>query len=298
MGTKASGGQDMNCQDCHRTKDHKIAGASSMMAHFESRVACEDCHSGDKAPHRKSKNSAILARHLQSVACQTCHIPLFAKAQATKMSWKWSDAGKDMKGEEEYDKETFDKRKGTFSWGMNVKPVYRWYNGTIERYMKGQVIKDPAVPVIMTAPVGSIADATAKIYPYKYYTGDQPMDAEFKYLSVFQQYKSLWTDFDWNKALAEGAKGAGLPYSGRYRFVNTVSYLSVPHEVAPKEEALQCGECHLGGRGWIGRPWDTRGTRCAPAADFRNRPPSGTENRRMNRPERPPHGGGLSGNVR
>jgi octaheme c-type cytochrome (tetrathionate reductase family) len=266
MGTKASGGQDMSCQDCHRTKDHKIAGASSMMAHFESRVACEDCHSGAKAPHRKSKNGAILTRHLPSVACQTCHIPLFARAQATKMSWKWSDAGKDLKGDEEFDKETFDKRKGTFSWGMNVTPVYRWYNGTIERYMKGQVVTDPAVPVVMTAPVGSINDAQAKIYPYKYYTGDQPMDSQFKYLSVFQQYKSLWADFDWNKALAEGARGANLPYSGTYQFVNTVSYLSVPHEVAPREEALQCGECHLGGTrldwkalGYPGDPMRTGG---------------------------------------
>ncbi|TFH49319.1 MAG: cytochrome C, partial [Methanothrix sp.] len=30
MGTKASGGGDMACQTCHTTRDHKIAGASSM----------------------------------------------------------------------------------------------------------------------------------------------------------------------------------------------------------------------------------------------------------------------------
>lgn len=247
MGIKSSGGQDMTCQACHKTRDHRIAGASSMMAHYEERVKCDDCHSGAKAPHQKSRNGAILARHLRTVACQTCHIPYFAKAQATKLAWYWSDAGKDLKADEEFDKETFDKRKGTFKWGMNVKPVYMWYNGTIERYMKGQVIKDPAKPVVMTRPVGSITDATAKIYPYKYYQGDQPMDSAFKYLSIFQQYKSLWVDFNWNKALIEGAKGSELPYSGKYQFVKTVSYLSAAHEVAPKEDALQCGECHMGG---------------------------------------------------
>ncbi len=34
--------------------------------------------------------------------------------------------------------------------------------------------------------------------------------------------------------------------SGKYQFVKTISYLSAQHEVAPKEQALQCGECHMG----------------------------------------------------
>jgi octaheme c-type cytochrome (tetrathionate reductase family) len=247
MGIKASGGQDMSCQACHKTRDHRISGASSMMAHYEGHVRCEDCHTGAKAPHQKSKNGKILNRHAASVACQSCHIPFFARTQATKMAWYWSDAGKDLKSEEQFDKETFEKRKGTFKWDMNVTPVYAWYNGTIERYMKGQKIKDARIPVVMTRPVGDIKDKSAKIYPYKLFLGDQPMDSQFKYLNVFQQYKSLWVDYNWDKALIEGAKGAGLPYSGRYQFVKTVSYLSASHEVAPKEDALQCGECHMGG---------------------------------------------------
>ncbi|HXE97026.1 MAG TPA: tetrathionate reductase family octaheme c-type cytochrome [Dongiaceae bacterium] len=247
MGTKASGGQDMTCQACHVTKDHKIGGASSMMAHYDSRVNCEQCHTGAKTPHQKAKNGKILNRHLATVACQTCHIPVFAKSQATKMSWKWSDVGKDIKAEEQFDKETFVKKKGSFTWGMNVKPVYAWSNGMIERYMIGDKIKDPGKPVVMSRPVGDIKDKNAKIYSYKLYTGDQPMDAKFKYLSIFQQYKSLWADYDWDKALKGGAEGAGLPYSGKYQFVNTVTYIAAQHEVSAKEEALQCGECHMGG---------------------------------------------------
>ncbi|HEY6871155.1 MAG TPA: tetrathionate reductase family octaheme c-type cytochrome [Geobacteraceae bacterium] len=247
MGTKESGGQDMACQACHVTKEHRIGGASSMMAHFDTRVDCAQCHSGAKAPHQKSKNGAILNRHIATVACQTCHIPVFAKGQATKMSWKWSDVGKDLKAEEQFDKETFVKMKGTFTWGMNVKPVYRWSNGQIERYMVGDKIKDPGKPVIMSQPVGSIKDKTAKIYPYKLYKGDQPMDAKYKYLAIFQQYKSLWVDYNWDKACRLGSEGCGQPYSGKYQFVNTETFISAQHEVSPKEEALQCGECHMGG---------------------------------------------------
>lgn len=245
MGSKASGGQDMACQQCHKTAEHKIAGASSMMAHYDSRVACTDCHSGKKAPHQKSRNGLILNGHLSAVACETCHIPVFNKAQATKMSWKWSDVGKDLKADEQFDKETFMKKKGSFTWGQNVTPTYAWYNGTIERYMLGDKIKDPSKPVYMTRPVGSISDRKAKIYPYKLYTGDQPMDSKYGYISVFQQYKSLWDDFDWDKALKNGSDV--LPYSGKFQFVQTISYISASHEVAPKEDAVQCGECHMGG---------------------------------------------------
>ncbi|MDD2539450.1 MAG: tetrathionate reductase family octaheme c-type cytochrome [Desulfuromonadaceae bacterium] len=248
MAKKVKGGQEMMCQDCHKTKEHRIAGASSQMAHYDARVTCEDCHSGAKAPHQKSKNKNILNNHLTSVACQTCHIPVFAKGQATKMMWKWSDVGKDIEPQEEFDKETFAKKKGTFKWGMNVVPDYEWYNGKIDRYMLGDKIKDPSKPVIMTRPLGDIKDKTAKIYPYKRFTGTQPMDSKFKYLSTFQQYKELWVNYDWEKALVNGAKSPeGLPYSGKYQFVNTVSYISAQHEVSPKEDALQCGECHMGG---------------------------------------------------
>jgi octaheme c-type cytochrome (tetrathionate reductase family) len=250
MAAKAKGGLGMQCQDCHKTKDHSVAGASSQMAHYDARVSCEDCHSGAKAPHQKSKNAAILAKHTASVACQTCHIPVFNKGQATKMTWNWSDVGKNIKAEEEFDKETFAKHKGSFHWGQNVVPVYAWYNGKIERYMVGDKIKDPSKIVNITKPVGDIKDKTAKIYPYKYFTGTQPMDSKFKYLNTFQQYKELWVNFDWEKALVNGSKCGDncLPYSGKYQFVKTASYITAQHEVSPKEDALQCGECHMGGK--------------------------------------------------
>ena len=37
---------------------------------------------------------------------------------------------------------------------------------------------------------------------------------------------------------------AGLQYSGRYEFVETVMYRGLTHEVMPKENALSCAQCH------------------------------------------------------
>lgn len=248
MAKKEKGGAGLLCQDCHKTGNHKIAGASSMMAHYDARVECAGCHSGTKAPHQKSKNGIILNRHLSSVACQTCHIPKLSRGQATKTAWWWSDVGKNIEAKEEFDKETFMKKKGSFKWEMDYMPSYAWYNGKIERYLIGDKIADPSKPVVITKPVGDIKDKTAKIYPYKFFEGDQPMDSRFKYLSTFQQYDSLWKHFDWDKALKDGSQGLGLPYSGKFQFVKTVAWLSAPHEVAPKENSLQCGECHMGSK--------------------------------------------------
>jgi octaheme c-type cytochrome (tetrathionate reductase family) len=266
MAKKDKGGAGMLCVDCHKAKEHKISGASSQMAHYDARVYCTDCHSGAKTPHKNSKNKAILDVHAASVACQTCHIPMLSRAQATKTSWYWSDVGKNLKADEQFDQETFQNRKGSFTWNMNFMPTYAWYNGTIERYMVGDKIKDPKKVVVMTGPVGDIKDKTAKIYPYKTHLGSQPMDSVHKYLSTFQQYQSLWVHFNWEKALKDGAQGEGLPYSGKHQFVKTIAYISAQHQVAPKEDALQCGDCHMGSKrmdwkalGYKGDPMTTGG---------------------------------------
>ena len=37
---------------------------------------------------------------------------------------------------------------------------------------------------------------------------------------------------------------AGLKYSGKYEFVETVMYWGLTHEVLPKERSLSCSQCH------------------------------------------------------
>lgn len=236
---------DMSCQGCHATKDHRISGASTFLATNDGRVACADCH---RDPHKNSPEGKALSKHLPTVACQTCHIPAFARGQATKMSWDWSELGKDIEPQEQYGKEDYAKHKGRFIWEMNVTPTYAWYNGQIERYMKGDKVSDASKTVYISRPVGSIKDTNAKIFPFKVHKGKQPMDSAFRYLLVPQTYKGVWEHFDWEKGLVDGAKGSGLPYSGKFQFVSTAFYGSINHEVAPKDQALKCKDCHMGGK--------------------------------------------------
>ena len=39
-------------------------------------------------------------------------------------------------------------------------------------------------------------------------------------------------------------KSAGLAYSGKHEFVETIMYWGLTHEVVPKEQALSCAACH------------------------------------------------------
>jgi hypothetical protein len=77
-----------------------------------------------------------------------------------------------------------------------------------------------------------------------------------------------WGKFDWAAALADGAAYTGQDFSGNYTFEDTTMLLSVNHEVAPKEKALDIGGLHGGGcmdchsdglidwqaLGWTGNP--------------------------------------------
>ncbi|MGC9327673.1 MAG: tetrathionate reductase family octaheme c-type cytochrome, partial [Candidatus Hinthialibacter sp.] len=237
------GKYNFTCQDCHITENHQIAGACKAIPAREGRVSCEDCHTS--SPHN---GSSLLNHHLnehgKAVACQTCHIPQFARGNPTKMKWDWSVAGLDLPEEvDEYGKPRFLKSKGSFVWGKNVTPSYVWDNGKDERHLVGDSIS-PDSETILNRPLGDIHDPKARIAPYKVHHATQISDAVYKYLIVPNLWKGYWRHFDWDQASRDGMKSVGLEYSGKYEFVPTVMYWKINHQVAPKEMALSCYQCH------------------------------------------------------
>jgi octaheme c-type cytochrome (tetrathionate reductase family) len=232
------GRHDFVCVDCHQTEDHNITGRAISVGidTSDNQVHCTDCHSPEL------HNDDRITSHIDTLACQTCHIPLGAVRAPTKMEWDWSAAGNDAVEENVHE---YLKIKGSFVYESNFLPEYGWYNGTVDRYLLGDVI-DPEQTTTINQPLGGITDSTARIWPFKVHRAQQIYDAGNNYLL---QPKTVgeggyWTDFDWDQAARLGSEAIGLDYSGSYDFAPTDMYWTLSHMVQPTEHALQCNDCH------------------------------------------------------
>lgn len=231
------GRYDFLCVDCHQTEDHQISGrAMSVSVDSANSVACTDCH--DTNLHGDER----ITEHLDTVACQTCHIPATALRDPTKVEWDWSQAGQEGREEDPHE---YLRIKGSFIYENDYIPQYDWFNGSVGRYLYGDVI-DPARVTMINDPLGSIDDSGSMIYPFKIHHAVQPYDAVYNILLPPHTTgeDGYWTTFDWDSALRIGAEAAGLPYSGEYGFTETDMYWQQAHMVQPAENALTCTECH------------------------------------------------------
>ncbi len=233
------GRYDFTCTTCHRTEDHNIRGRASSVSigdlNTQNQVLCIDCH--NQEPHADAR----LNEHTGSIACQTCHVATMARKEATKIHWNWSTAGQDLP----QNPHEYLKIKGSFVYKKNLRPDYAWYNGTTKRYLKGDVI-DPDKVTPFNIPNGSIGDPKAKIWPFKVHYGKQVYDKINNYFLLPKTVGEggFWTEFDWDKALRLGAENSGVAYSGEYDFAETSFHWTTSHMITPKEDALQCIDCH------------------------------------------------------
>lgn len=243
-------GLHMNCVDCHTAENHVMKGRHyGISSSNDNRLNCEDCHT--PYPHQKS----ILNEHSIKVACQTCHIPVYAKVNATKMNWDWSSATrkKDGKGYAITDSsgnDTYLSIKGDFIWEKNVKPEYAWFNGTADHHLITDKIDTTQPFVKINTLFGEYRDRNSKIYPVKIHRGKQPYDTENLTLIQAKLWDreegkgALWVDLEWQPAIKKGMEYVGLPYSGKFGFINTEFYLPVNHMVSQASQAVGCAECH------------------------------------------------------
>jgi octaheme c-type cytochrome (tetrathionate reductase family) len=259
----ARDGANMSCAACHTFNDHIPSGSryavkakdphgKDLPKDDHDRATCESCHSA--APHKDGQ----INHHADKVACQTCHIPEFARGGvATKMLWDWSTAGKRdadgkplfVKGEHGHLK--YSAAKGDFEYGENVRPSYKWYNGsvhpvTITDKLDAHIARDGVLELNQIE--GSANDPKARIWPFKVMRGKQPYDPVNNTLVVNHVFgdddTALWKHYDYAKSIQAGMDYAGLPYSGKFDFIETRMNWFITHMVAPKAQAVPCQDCH------------------------------------------------------
>jgi hypothetical protein len=153
---------------------------------------------------------------------------------------------------------------------MHAQPEYLWFNGKVSHTFIGDQIDDvtPGATtgsqagrydyIDLTKPVvkinsleGSYSDPRSRIWPVKIHRGKQPYDPVKKTFVVPNLFPSTpdnqtayWKYFDWEKAIAAGMEYVGEPYSGQYDWIQTEMAWPLSHMVAPKQQALSCGDCH------------------------------------------------------
>jgi octaheme c-type cytochrome (tetrathionate reductase family) len=282
MGTD---GANFACTACHDANhdpktgavNHGNAGMSLHSVNEGDMKQCTDCHGSQNTIHAGTASETMFsAGWHERLACQVCHIPAIARKISTKTEWYWSDAGQNIDPvpiDPETGRPTYDKKKGSFVWSNNVRPVLRYSNGEWDRKVINASDKYAAEPILLAVPHGGYNDPDAMIYPFKLMVGNQPVDPNTSTVLVPHLFgmkggpNPYWGKFDWNLALLDGAAYTGQDYSGTYAFGATEMLLSVNHEVAPAEKALGAGptpdgcmDCHgtehidWDELGWTGDP--------------------------------------------
>ena len=261
MGTD---GADMTCVACHdvdrnqggQVSSHGIGGMPYHSVDEGTMIQCVDCHDNPSPLHTGEIQSMVQTH--ERLACQVCHIPAIARHTSTKVEWYWSDAGQDIDPipiDPITGRPTYDKKKGTFVWALDVRPTLRFHNGKWHRAMIG--INDIALeePVDLGSPAADRSDPDAMIYPFKKMIGDQVVDDEYDTVLVPHLFGTAggpypyWGNWDWDLALWDAFDyPTGQIFSGEHEFVDTEMLLAVNHEIAPKEDSLGmdgvCSDCH------------------------------------------------------
>lgn len=262
----ATDGLNFACSECHQTDEHRVPGSriSTTAADPHGPIVrgekternpatCQACH-GDRPHGDVAAHAGRLDDHARTLACQSCHIPEFARGGVpTKMGWDWSTAGqlgangKPFQKKDDKGRVIYDSKKGDFVLGENVRPDYMWFDGTVT-FTTTETVIDPTTRVAINTFHGTPGAPDARIWPVKTFHGKQPYDTVHRTLLVphtaIPDDTAFWFNFDWPKALRAGADATGQPFSGEFDFVETSMLWPITHMVAPKEDALACGECH------------------------------------------------------
>jgi hypothetical protein len=231
-------GRNMQCVDCHAGEAHRVRGRGADLAATDSPdspLSCEgECHSA--TPH----GFAALDSHTDRVDCTACHIPTFARDEPTDMFRDWSD----IRFSEDRGKYMY-----TAEFESDVVPVYAWFNGKSRVQIPGKPVAltdGGAVPVAL--PEGARQDPTAKLYPFKLHRGKLPVLDDKKWVVPIAT-EEMYADGDIDKAVRDAAESFYGLDEIEYSWIDTVRYMGIYHGVVPKENALNCLECHRpGGR--------------------------------------------------
>jgi hypothetical protein len=230
-------GAKLLCTSCHVSKNHHMAGVGADLPSADSSVkmSCSStaCHPSTTLHAANTRMNS----HAKRIACQTCHIPFVAVNDATDMNRRYDMPAEYNTATALYDP-WMDKQ-------MNVKPVYRFFDGKVNLYQFGDPITtDAAGMFTMVGPNATIGTVGAKITPFRQHLTTVTKDASNRMIPM--KMGLLFQSGDIAGAILNGVTGVGWPYTG-YTYQLAQQFMAVDHGVVPKAQALSCNDCHYGG---------------------------------------------------
>ena len=246
----------LGCESCHGNAPHP---RHPKLNDHTDKVACQTCHIPLLAPAKPTK---MWWDWSQAGRFDAAGKPLVEKAPVGTDAAGPGDAPPSAV--------VYDGMKGAFLWAWKAVPEYAWFNNHLRQTIQGDRIDDArsgaesgatrgrfdrldlSQPVVRINELeGDYHDPQARIWPVKIHRGIQPYDPVNQLLLVPKLFpagtnaeSAYWKSYQWPGALEAGMRYAGLPYSGRYEWVQTMMYWPLAHMVAPREQSLQCAACH------------------------------------------------------
>ena len=249
----ATTGANLVCQTCHQFTNHKVAGRGSDLRPLDSTAAigCASsaCHTEKTASSGHSTTG--VNKHINRVACQTCHIPVYAKNASDSAATEATETHRDWLTPEW--NATLSRYEPKLTVANNLKPVYKFFNGTSWGYSMGDVATFDGVTQAyqISRPMGSVADTvtTTKLYPFKYKTAQQPKTVGLGGGDklIMLSTKDYFATGNYDLAVRTGLTNMGLQSTVQYQTVKADEYQMLNHQVAPSGNALQCTTCHISG---------------------------------------------------
>jgi Cytochrome c bacterial/PKD domain len=287
MAPTATGGKGLACSSCHSAKDaqgnatlHRVRGRGvdlrpserDLSGNVLPRLTCDNAGCHTSQPHGDYSDIDGRDRHAGRVACQSCHIPKFAKDWLTEMGRNWKHP--------EFSATACSGRGGwvpSENKQQNVTPVYGWFDGTSKIYQLGtkpadvsglvatdQGPYDPAPKTYYRLALANGAvnsqspSPIAKLHPMKFHTGlgalltSGPAAGQLVAPSTFIYFIQAGDQLDvgWDKMVKEGMKEQFGVDTYSYSTVDAMEYQTINHGVSPATNALVCGNCHAGYKGY------------------------------------------------
>ena len=246
----------LGCESCHGPAPH---AHNAKLNDHTGKVSCQACHIPLLAPAKPTK---MWWDWSQAGRFDAGGKPLMEKAKVSSNTTAPMDDAPDAV--------VYDGQKGAFLWTWKAVPEYAWFNNHLRQTVEDDRIDDSrsgvqtgatrgafdrfdcSKPVVrINALEGGYHDPQARIWPVKIHRGIQPYDPVNKLLAVPKLFpngtnaaNAYWKSYQWPQAIEAGMQYAGLPYSGHYAWIQTMMYWPLSHMVAPKEQAVQCADCH------------------------------------------------------